>query len=46
MRFIDAPGIRVLNVAGPRSSAWPEAHAFAFEIITRVLRDSLEGDKA
>jgi len=43
--FIHAHGIRVLNVAGPKSSAWPEAHALAFEIITRVLRDSMESDK-
>jgi len=45
VRFIDAHGIRTLNVAGPRSSTWPDAHAFAFEIVTRVLRDSMEGGK-
>ncbi len=36
-RFIDEHDIRVLNIAGPRASLWPEAHAFA----TRTVRDLL-----
>lgn len=45
MHFIGAHGIRVLNIAGPRASSWPEAHGFAFEVITRVLRQSTRADK-
>jgi Circularly permutated YpsA SLOG family len=35
--FIDEHDIRVLNVAGPRSSEWREAHAFASGTIRALL---------
>src|SRR4030095_12097032 len=36
-----APGRRgnlVLNVAGPRTSQWPEGHAVTYQIISAILR--------
>jgi hypothetical protein len=35
--FVKTNGISVLNVAGPRSSGWPEGFDFALEVISRVL---------
>jgi hypothetical protein len=35
--FVKTNGISVLNVAGPRSSGWPEGLDFALEVISRVL---------
>jgi hypothetical protein len=37
-RFVAERPIEVLNVAGPRASAHPQAHAYAFDAITRLLR--------
>lgn len=37
MRFIERHHIHVLNVAGPRASKWPGAHAYAYAVISRVL---------
>lgn len=36
-RFIDEYDIRVLNFAGPRSSQWREAHAFASRTVLDLL---------
>ena len=36
-RFIDEHDVRVLNVAGPRSSQWHEAHDFAARTIRELL---------
>ena len=36
--FVDRHGIRVLNVAGPRESAWPAARAYTTELIGHLLR--------
>jgi hypothetical protein len=38
--FIDQHDIRVLNVAGPRSSRWREAYDFAFRTVRHLLRAS------
>lgn len=35
--FIRHEAIRVLNVAGPRESGWPGAHAFSYEVVGRLL---------
>lgn len=37
LSFIKANEIRILNVAGPRASGWPEGFDFALEVISRVL---------
>lgn len=36
--FIDKNGIHVLNVAGPRESAWPGARAYTTGLIRRYLQ--------
>jgi len=36
-QFIGDNEIKVLNVAGPRASKWPEGHAYAYELISAVL---------
>ncbi len=36
--FVRKHGITVLNVAGPRASKWPGAHAYARKTIERLLR--------
>jgi hypothetical protein len=36
-RFIDEYEIRILNVSGPRSSRWREAHEFASRTVRRLL---------
>jgi hypothetical protein len=38
LRFVGNHRIRVLNVAGPRASQWPEGHQTALEIVSDVLR--------
>ena len=35
--FIEAHGIGVLNVAGPREGKWPGAHDYCFTMIARSL---------
>jgi hypothetical protein len=35
--FVTREAIRVLNVAGPRQSGWPGAHAFSCEVVGRLL---------
>lgn len=40
-RFIGEGRIRILNVAGPRASLWTAGHAYASEVIRRLL-ESLE----
>jgi len=35
--FVAANNIRTLNVAGPRASKWPEAHAYTRALLTAVL---------
>jgi hypothetical protein len=40
-RFIAEQRIRILNVAGPRASLWTAGHAYASEVIRRLL-ESLE----
>jgi hypothetical protein len=35
--FVAHKTIRVLNVAGPRESGWPGAHAFSCELVGRLL---------
>jgi hypothetical protein len=37
-RFVGDRGIRILNVAGPRESGWPLAHAYARRVILGFLR--------
>jgi len=36
--FIDEHGIRILNIAGPRSSQWSEAHGYAWRTVLGLLR--------
>lgn len=36
--FVAGNGISLLNVAGPRASKWPGAHAYTRETVTRLLR--------
>jgi hypothetical protein len=35
--FVETHAIRRLNVAGPRASHWPDAHAYAREVVRRLL---------
>lgn len=35
--FVDAHGVMVLNVAGPRASSWPAAHSRAQAIVAALL---------
>ncbi len=35
--FVTREGIRVLNVAGPRASGWPGAHAFSCAVVGGFL---------
>ena len=37
-KFIISNRIRILNVAGPRASQWPDAHEITHQIISAVLR--------
>ncbi len=39
LEFIEADGIRVLNLAGPRRSSQPSAHAYTFDLVSKVLGD-------
>jgi Circularly permutated YpsA SLOG family len=43
-RFIDAPGIRVLNVAGPRGSQWPDGYEYAVRAV-RGLLERVRGER-
>lgn len=36
--FVAARAIETLNVAGPRASKAPGAYAYAFDVVTRLLR--------
>jgi Circularly permutated YpsA SLOG family len=38
LRFVADHQIRVLNVAGPRASQWPDGHQTAEQIVSAVLR--------
>lgn len=38
--FVAAHAIETLNVAGPRASKAPRAYAYAFDVVTRLLRDA------
>lgn len=38
LAFVAGNNISVLNVAGPRASKWPDAHAYARKTIERLLR--------
>lgn len=38
--FIGRENVAVLNVAGPRASKWPEAHAYAYAAVIHVLKMS------
>jgi len=35
--FVREKGIKILNVAGPRQSEWPEGYAYAFRVLERFL---------
>jgi hypothetical protein len=37
VQFIEENGIKVLNVAGPRASGWPQGYAFSSAVIGKVL---------
>lgn len=41
VEFIQANSIRVLNIAGPRSSGWPEGFELALKVISRVLENEV-----
>lgn len=41
LKFTEANGIRVLNIAGPRASGWPDGFDFALEVISRVLKNEI-----
>jgi hypothetical protein len=36
-RFVEAQGISVLNVAGPRLSGWPAGYGFALGVVSAVI---------
>lgn len=36
--FVAGSGIAKLNVAGPRASKWPQAHAYAYATVKEMLR--------
>lgn len=36
--FIEEHEIRVLNIAGPRSSEWPEAYAYTWRTVSALLQ--------
>ncbi len=39
--FVATNAIATLNVAGPRLSKIPKAHAYAYEVVTRLLKSSV-----
>ena len=45
VNFVSGNKLRVLNVAGPRASKWPEAFGYAKSVVTEVLGqvDALQG---
>lgn len=38
--FVERNRIKVLNVAGPRASKWPQAHAYAYASVKEMLKRS------
>ena len=40
LRFIMENDVRVLNVAGPRASGWPDGYGFALSIVSAVIERS------
>ena len=36
--FVERSRISVLNVAGPRASKWPQAHAYAYATVKEMLK--------
>ena len=42
-RFVEAHGIAVLNVAGPRASGWREGEGFARAVLGAVLAAQAKG---
>jgi hypothetical protein len=40
IEFVEENAIRVLNVAGPRSSGWPEGYGFALAVVAELIRKS------
>jgi len=36
-RFVDENEIQVRNMAGPRLSGWPQGHAFALEVVGKLI---------
>jgi hypothetical protein len=40
IEFVEKNAIRVLNVAGPRSSGWPQGYEFAMAVVTELIRSS------
>jgi hypothetical protein len=43
LRFIEENEIQTMNVAGPRSSGWPEGYEFALAVVSGVLASAHEG---
>jgi hypothetical protein len=43
MRFIGENEIAVLNVAGPRSSGWPEGYGFAIAVVSGDIEKPIDG---
>jgi len=35
--FVQAKKIKILNLAGPRQSEWPEGYEYAFRVLERFL---------
>lgn len=40
--FVEANGIRTLNVAGPRWSGWHEGYGFALAVVAELIRNSAD----
>jgi len=38
--FVERNRLSVLNVAGPRASKWPQAHAYAYATVNEMLKKS------
>jgi len=38
--FVERNRLSVLNVAGPRASKWPQAHAYAYATVKEMLKKS------
>jgi Circularly permutated YpsA SLOG family len=37
LKFIEANGIKTLNVAGPRASGWAGGHRYAMDVVSRLV---------